>query len=112
MTVHLADGRSFGKKLLLITSICAPFPVLAQSAAPSQDAAAQNSGLEDFIVTAQKREESLQDMPISITTFSSAALEANRVQNVQDLSALTPNLTVQTNGGGSSSVNFTIGGIG
>ncbi|WP_394778647.1 TonB-dependent receptor domain-containing protein [Undibacterium sp.] len=45
-------------------------------------------------VTAQKRSQSAQTVPISMTTFSAKALEVNRVQNLQDVAALTPGLLV------------------
>lgn len=45
--------------------------ILSVSPALSQD-----QGVEDIIVTAQKREENMQDVPIAVTAFSSAALEA------------------------------------
>lgn len=54
-----------------------------------QDATAQ---IEEIIVTSRKREESLQDIPMSITAFDSAAIERNRIQNIDDLAKYTPGL--------------------
>lgn len=59
----------------------------------------------DIVVTARKREESIQETPISITAFSSAGLEARGVQDTQALSNITPNLTLQNNPAFSGSTN-------
>src|SRR3546814_5893746 len=58
-------------------------------------AAAQSStsGLAgDIVVTARRREENLQDVPVAITAFSSAALERSTVQSLSDLNTITPGL--------------------
>ncbi|MGB1876695.1 MAG: TonB-dependent receptor, partial [Rhodospirillaceae bacterium] len=55
----------------------------------AEDAAAQ---IEEILVTARKREESLQEIPMSITAFDAAALERNRIQNIDDLAKYTPGL--------------------
>ena len=67
--------------------------------------------VEEVIVTAQKREQNLQDVPISITALSADALVANRVQDVRDLSALTPNLTVRLGAGGDQAPVYTMRGL-
>ncbi|MFZ8964294.1 MAG: TonB-dependent receptor [Steroidobacteraceae bacterium] len=51
--------------------------------------------LEEIIVTAQKREQSLQDVPISISAVSAEALEQNSIQNIYNLQAVVPGLTLQ-----------------
>ncbi|MEZ5568253.1 MAG: TonB-dependent receptor [Halioglobus sp.] len=51
----------------------------------SQQVAAQAGVLEEVIVTAQKREESNQDVPISITAFGADAIERRGIQNTEDL---------------------------
>ncbi len=55
----------------------------------AEDAFAQ---IEEILVTVRKREESLQDIPLSITAFDSAALERNRIENIIDVAKLTPSL--------------------
>lgn len=50
--------------------------------------------LEEVVVTAQKREESLQDVPIAISAVSGDALRSNNVVNLQDLSSSVPSLYV------------------
>lgn len=63
-----------------------------------------------IIVTAQRRAELLQDVPISISAFSAEALERQQIENASDLQLNLPNVTfTKTNFTGSS---FTIRGIG
>ncbi|WP_421730060.1 TonB-dependent receptor [Brevundimonas sp.] len=59
-------------------------------------AAAQDapSSVDDIIVTAQKREQSLQDVPIVVTTLNEAALNGAGVRDIKDLQILTPGLIV------------------
>lgn len=48
--------------------------------------------LEEVIVTAQKREEIIQEIPLSITSLSATAVEESHIQNANDLTAISPNL--------------------
>ncbi len=65
----------------------------AQAATPAPAAT-----VTEVVVTAQKREERLQDVPVVVTVLNSAKLEANQVKSVADLVTLTPGLTSTTNG--------------
>ncbi|HEX7819711.1 MAG TPA: TonB-dependent receptor [Sphingobium sp.] len=69
-----------------------------------------DSGIEEIIVTAQKREQSVQDVPIAITALTGDALQANRVMSVNDLSGLAPGLSVRPSAGGVQIPAFTIRG--
>ena len=53
--------------------------------------------LEEVIVTAQKREQNLQDVPISVSAFSGALLQESAIKDVFDLQASAPGLTVDQN---------------
>jgi iron complex outermembrane receptor protein len=53
-----------------------------------------NEGLADIIVTAQKREEKLQNIPVAVTALNTAAIENAQVKSFTDLNGLAPNLTV------------------
>ena len=61
----------------------------------SATAAASNS---DIIVTAQRRKESIQTVPIAITAITGKTLKDQNVRSVQDYFALTPNVSFQSNG--------------
>jgi len=53
--------------------------------------------VEEIIVTATKRSESLQDIPISVTALSATTLQEAGVENIEDVARLVPSLTVNTN---------------
>jgi iron complex outermembrane receptor protein len=78
-------------------SCCAPRPWLLLAtcvtlACPTVVSAQGAGALEEIVVTARKREESLQDAPLSITAFTGVELQARHVQTLADLDNYTPNL--------------------
>ena len=63
--------------------------------ASAQDAPQESAtSIDDIIVTAQKREQNLQDVPIVVTTLSEDLLEDAGVRDIKDLQILTPGLIV------------------
>ncbi len=60
-------------------------------------ALAQTGQLEEVIVTATKRAESLQDVPISVNALSETTIQEAGVTDIGDVAALVPSLTVSTN---------------
>ncbi len=73
-----------------------------------------NFQLEEITVTARKREESLQDAPVSVTAFSTSGLEVRGITNIGDISAYTPNLDINHGkaDGGSTNAAVFIRGVG
>src|SRR5579862_5736847 len=70
-----------------------------QAAQVAQAAPAQNSNeLEEVIVTARKRQESLLDAPVPVTAFTQQKLEQYATQNFQTLAEQTPGLVVNVGG--------------
>lgn len=61
--------------------------------APAVEEAARG-GIQEIVVTAQKREENLQDVPIAISAFSAKQLEAQGTETTKNLAQLTPGLTI------------------
>lgn len=57
---------------------------------------AEPTALDTIIVTAQKREEAAQGVPISLTAFSGRAVETYRLESLRDISRLTPGLLVSS----------------
>ncbi|WP_116809822.1 TonB-dependent receptor [Steroidobacter cummioxidans] len=66
--------------------------------------------LEEIIVTAQKRAESIQDVPIAVSAFSAEALQEQRLDGAYNLQNAVPNLVFS--GGTGSTPNFNIRGVG
>jgi iron complex outermembrane recepter protein len=81
--------------------------VLLASGLAAGNAMAQ---LEEVVVTAQKREQSLQDIPIAVTAFDEAAIDAQGIYNVKDLALFVPNMSVVESPGGSSGATVAIRG--
>ena len=74
--------------------------------APS--ALAQGAVLEEVIVTARKREEAIQDVPVSVTAFTGNQLRDAGITNLKDLGYQVPGLQIDQ----SSSAQIWIRGIG
>jgi outer membrane receptor protein involved in Fe transport len=73
-------------------------------AAYADDSTAQTTGIEEIVVTAQRRAESVQTVPITIQAFSGSALRELNVVSFNDLIKYTPNVTFGSAGPGSGSI--------
>ncbi len=77
----------------LLVTLAAPAMAQEAPAAPAEDAqAAQGSGIEEIIVTARRREESLQSAPITVTAFSGDQLEQKGITDFARLAQATPGI--------------------
>ncbi len=97
------------KNLLLAT--CA---LSASTSAFAQDAAqdgASAGGLEEIIVTARKREESVQTVPVAVTAISEKTIQQRDITSIEKIAAATPNLSVGRASNGSGA-QLTMRGIG
>jgi iron complex outermembrane receptor protein len=65
-------------------------------AAAGQAAAQEATALDEIVVTAQKRSENLQDVPVSVTALTADQLKDQRVGDVLALSGLSPGLQIKT----------------
>ena len=88
---------------------CAVAAILGGYALPSQAAAADAAGasgsaVEELIVTAQRREESVQSVPMTIQAFSGAQLAARNIATFDDLIRITPNIEFAKNGPGQGNI--------
>jgi iron complex outermembrane receptor protein len=80
-------------KRLGATAICA----LTIFGAGAAHAADENGGaIEELVVTAQKRAQNVQDVPIAITALSAQALKDQHVTNIMDLNNLSPSLQIKS----------------
>jgi outer membrane receptor protein involved in Fe transport len=70
-----------------------------------------SSTLEEIVVTAQKRQQSANDVGISITSVGAASLERRDISNATDLAKIVPGLTV-ANAGLGATVIYTLRGVG
>lgn len=85
-------------------AVAAALMVAGMAPAAAQDAGAKSEAkpaenleaktLDTLVVTAQKREELLQDVPVTVTALSKQALQDAGVRDIKDLQVLVPGLTV------------------
>jgi iron complex outermembrane receptor protein len=110
MVLH-RESSSVAHRRVLIALICAAGFGVATAASADQAAGASQAGerLEEITVTAQRRSENLQDVPISVDVVSGQALAATNQNSLDDLTHTMPGVYVQQ--GGPSSDMF-IRGIG
>ncbi|HEY0747888.1 MAG TPA: TonB-dependent receptor [Steroidobacteraceae bacterium] len=78
----------------LVAAVCCTALVSPSAHAAEQGAAEQQVQLEEIIVTAQKREEKLKDVPISIVALSGATLKETDVRTLSDLAAEVPDVHI------------------
>jgi|HubBroStandDraft_1064217.scaffolds.fasta_scaffold00044_84 iron complex outermembrane receptor protein len=90
------------KRCLWLMAVMGPLAWPAISTAAAGDADTAPSGLEEIVVTAQRRTERLMDVPMSIQAFSQESLDQQGVRSVDDLTRVAPGVTFLRNGMSSS----------
>ena len=103
MAISAVQARLAATVSILALTIAAP--ALAQTAPESAATA-----VDDIIVTAQKREESIQDVPIAVSAFSAENLDALKIEGGSELMRAIPNVSFSKSN--FSMYNFSIRGIG
>ncbi|WP_278069450.1 TonB-dependent receptor [Brevundimonas sanguinis] len=111
----MAKAAHATKLSLLSTAalICAAFP-LAEATAQQQPTETAVS-VDEVVVTARRRDEALQDVPLAVTVMSSVELERRRIDTIAQMGESVPNMTFQTGaptGTGASTPSIFIRGIG
>jgi iron complex outermembrane recepter protein len=85
----------FRRRLLAMTALVSA-SFAATAAFAQADVAADNT-IEELVVTAEKREQSLQDVPVAVSAFTDERREVVGINSVQDLTNFTPGLAYATN---------------
>lgn len=99
------------KKIIAIAAAAAA--ALPGVVAAQQDATAGTSGnLEEITVTAQRRAQRLQDVPIALTAYTAEQLEQRQIKDTYDIVRNIPNLTGNANVGVGTSSSLYIRGLG
>jgi iron complex outermembrane receptor protein len=89
--------KIFGRTATCVASLAISSIAHAQDTAGSS--ADASAGIEEIVVTAQKRSENLQDVPIAITAVTSGRLAAANITSAADIGALTPSLSLTQTAG-------------
>jgi len=95
--------------LSVLALAAAAQPAWAQPA-DAGAAASADTGMGDIVVTARRREESAQTVPVSVTALSTRALEERSVRTLGDLTAVVPGIRFSHYGGGGN-MNITLRGL-
>jgi iron complex outermembrane receptor protein len=98
-------GTAVSLAALLAATMLAPAAPVA-----AQDVAA--AGFGDIIVTARRSEERLQDVPIAVTAIGLTEIERRRIDDVEGLEAVVPNLVITPNRASAGGANIYIRGVG
>ena len=85
--------------------------IFAYSGPGQAQQAGARPALEEILVTARRREESLQQVPLAITAFTTADIEARNIENTEDLNVLLPNVDIRGGGVSNGTSSFAVRGI-
>ncbi|MBB4614203.1 TonB-dependent receptor [Novosphingobium taihuense] len=95
----------------LLSTVAIPGVALAQASTDQPQAEGESVGLAEIIVTAQRRSESLQKVPLAVSAFDAKALETKGLTNLNNLSAsVSPGVVVAQFAGTPSTLAFNIRG--
>jgi iron complex outermembrane receptor protein len=115
ISVQQQNSRSGWQRLLLIisTTLLALMALPATTIAQSGSEEGTEAGvIEEVVVTAQRREEKLMDVPTAVTAFTGEELEQFGVQDITYLSQSSPNTTLKVSRGTNSTLTAFIRGVG
>ena len=98
--------------VLAMSMLASAGTAMAQEAATPPADGQKTTTLEGIKVTARKREETLQEVPVAVTAFTADSLDRLNVEDLSDLDAQVPNLTIYAARGSSSTLTAYIRGVG
>jgi iron complex outermembrane receptor protein len=98
LNVQKSFLRSVSAYALVAFAAGAAAPAFAQTQAapPTADVEASSDGLEDIVVTAERREQRLQDVPISATVLTGDELATKGVVNINDIQQVAPSVAINS----------------
>nr|WP_310523833.1 TonB-dependent receptor [Polymorphobacter sp.] len=86
-------------------------PLLAQTTPPATAAVEDESALREIVVTAQRRQDSIQSIPVAVTALDQRALDKASVEDLRDFAGRVPSLVVDNVAAGPSAAAISIRGI-
>ncbi|HUO95304.1 MAG TPA: TonB-dependent receptor [Steroidobacteraceae bacterium] len=100
-------------RAVLGLALAAPFAATQAQTAPAAPSVAADTGqLETIVVTARRRSENLQNVPLAVTAVSADQILAQDITNLEDLNSLVPNMKISAGRATSSTINVYIRGVG
>lgn len=106
------SDRAHRRRLLVALCAAAVVPALPAYAQTGPETGAEADLSTEIVVTARRRDESLQTTPVAVTAYNTALIGTRSITNLQDIGRQTPNLQISA-GRSSNSIGFIfIRGIG
>ncbi len=99
-------------KRAVIATVALGSTALTSQAWAQEEASSSHEGIADIVVTAQKREESLQKTPISIAAFTAADLEKSSINEINDLRSQVPSLQIAPHPNSGTTARIFMRGVG
>lgn len=93
-------------KIAVVSAIAAQSGFYASMAV-----AQQREALEEIIITSTRRATDVQDVPLAVTALSADSLQAQNIENLEDLTGVVPNVLIAGGNGGTTSGSFYMRGI-
>lgn len=108
--LSISSGSSLQSTSVAAIALCLlTAPATAQDTASTASENASDYGVSDIVVTAQRREEKLSKVPVSVVAFGAEALQTRNIASEQDIGTLVPGLQVK-NGQNSNQLSYSMRG--
>ena len=120
LAIPLSDGLKTGVTALALSFVLAPLAVAVQAQTQTEPSARQESSepqgssmrqIEEVVVTARRKEESAQTVPVAVTALSAGKLEQFKINNLDDLQYFDPSLNVSASSGRPNQPIYSLRGI-
>jgi iron complex outermembrane receptor protein len=108
--MNSAPPRSASARLCAASLLLSSGSVMAAATPGVAETSAESSSLNEIVVTAQKREQRIQDVPISLSVMSGADMDKSSIQSVSDALGMVPGVAVNVTGQGGET-RLTIRGV-
>src|SRR6185437_10048273 len=98
---RFSNGIAAAVRLALVAGICASAATVVRAAdadAPAAPAAESSGPLAEVVVTAERREETLSKVPISLTALTQADMDTKGIKDITDVARFTPGINVDNSG--------------
>src|SRR5579859_4635104 len=79
-----------------LSALAEPAPAPAPAPAAAAAAASDDNSIAEIVVTAEKRSESLETVPVAISAYTSKARDLIGIESIQDITDFTPGLAYST----------------
>ncbi|MCG3168895.1 MAG: Pesticin receptor [Pseudomonadales bacterium] len=104
-------ATGFRGRALAVAIAAAGFGALAAGPVTAQDGPAASGGIEEMTITARRREENLQEVPVSVTAYSAADITDIGITDISHVSQMTTNLIIVPNTGGNDGTAVCMRGL-